>query len=182
MACGQYDVAGSDASRIDITTRRVVRVDQALVSSSPVGVSFSDVAFWLGSVWIANRLADTVTQIDARGLRNVREVAVGRAPKAVAVGFGSVWVANEDGGTVSRVTITGGEVLPPVVEPIRVGDGPVDVAVGKDAVWVVNRGDRTISRVDPETNEVVATIELEHEPVRVAAAEGSVWVTIQAGE
>jgi DNA-binding beta-propeller fold protein YncE len=46
----------------------------------------------------------------------------------------------------------------------------------------VNRGDRTISRIDPQRGTVVATIELENEPVRVAAGDGAVWVTVQEAE
>jgi YVTN family beta-propeller protein len=180
VACtSPVSAASSDASRIDLGTRRVVRVDDALFSSSPVGITFPDVAFGLGSVWIVNRAANTVTQIEPATLRNVVEVPVGRTPEALAVGFGSVWVANEDSDTVSRVTVPGGSVLPPVVESIAVGDRPVDIAVGADAVWLVNRDDRTISRIDPQTNKVVATIELEHEPIQVAAGEGAVWVTVQ---
>ena len=177
LACTTL-ATSSDASRINLRTKRVVRVDEALVSSSPVGVAFSDVAFGLGSVWIANRLSNAVTQIDARGLRNVREVAVGRSPEAVAVGFGSVWVANAEDDTVSRFAV-GRREEPVIVETIPVGDKPVDVAVGESAVWVVNRGDRTLSRIDPATNKVVATVSLANEPIRVAASDGLVWVTVQ---
>jgi DNA-binding beta-propeller fold protein YncE len=38
---------------------------------------------------------------------------------------------------------------------------------------------QTISRIDPATNKVVATIEFENEPVRVAVGSGLVWVTVQ---
>jgi YVTN family beta-propeller protein len=180
LAC-VYDAFSSDASRINPRTKRAVRVDEALVSSSPVGIALSDIAVGLGSAWIANRLGNSVTQIDAATLRNVREVTVGSAPEAVAVGFGSVWVANQQDDTVSRLTIGGlTETLEPVVPiPIPVGDEPVDVAVGEDAVWIVNAGDRSVSRIDPATNEVVATIELENKPVRVADGDGHVWVTVQ---
>jgi YVTN family beta-propeller protein len=182
LACtSPVSATSSEVSRINPLAKRVVRIEQALVSSSPIGIEFSDVVFGRGSVWLANYLGNTVTQIEPATLRNVREVPVGRAPKALAVGFGSVWVANEEDDTVSRVTIPGG-LEQPIVEPIAVGDGPVDIAVGEDAVWVVNRGDRTIARIDPETNEVVATIELENEPVRAAAGEGAVWVTVQQAD
>jgi YVTN family beta-propeller protein len=182
LACvSPISAVSSDASRINLRTKRAIRVDEALVSSSPVGIAFSDIAVGLGSAWIANRLGNSVTQIDAATLRNVREVTVGSAPEAVAVGFGSVWVANQQDDTVSRLTIGGlTETLEPVVPiPIPVGDEPVDVAVGEDAVWIVNAGDRSVSRIDPATNEVVATIELENKPVRVADGDGHVWVTVQ---
>jgi YVTN family beta-propeller protein len=182
LACvSPISAVSSDASRINPRTKRAIRVDEALVSSSPVGIAFSDIAVGLGSAWIVNRLANAVTQVDAATLRNVQEVTVGRAPEAVAVGFDSIWAANSEDDSVSRFHL--GEFDERVVaETIPVGDTPVDVAVGENAVWVVNRGDRTISRIDPETNQVVATIELDNEPVRVAAGEGAVWVTVQDSE
>ena len=182
LACtSPVSQASSEASRINPLAKRVVRIEQALVSSSPVGIEFSDVAFGLGSVWIANRLGNAVTQIEPGTLRNVREVPVGRAPVALAVGFGSVWVANADDDTVSRVTIPGG-LEQPIVEPVTVGDEPVDIAAGQGAVWVVNGTDRTVSRINPQTNEVVATIKFQNRPIRGAAGEGAVWVTVQNGD
>jgi len=182
FAC--YTDDSADASRIDPRERRAMRVDDALVSSSPVLPQFSDLAFGFGAAWIADRTANAVTQIEATTLRKVRDVSVGRAPEAVVVGFGSVWVANSEDDTVSRFEVSGlepvvGETVPVVSAPIPVGDDPVDVDVGDDAVWVVNRGDRTVSRIDPKAGKVVATIKLENELVRVAVAAGSVWVTVQ---
>jgi YVTN family beta-propeller protein len=171
----------SDASRIDLRAAVPTRIDEALVSSSPAAVLFSDVAFGLGSAWITDRGTNGVTQIAAPSQHKVRQVTVGRAPQAVAVGFGSVWVANGVDDTVSRVDV-GDPVEPVAVATIPVGDGPVDVAAGESAVWVVNRGDRSVSRIDPNTGTVVATIKFENEPVRVAAGDGAVWVTVQEGE
>lgn len=174
VCTGGDDIA--DASRID--PQKTTRIDDALVSSSPAAVTFTDVAFGLGSAWIADSGANSVRQIAALSLDNVRSVTVGRRPSAVAVGLGSVWVANRDDDSVTRL-IVGELTRPDTLATIPVGDGPVDVAVSDDAVWVVNDGDRTISRIDPQTNQVVATIELDNEPVRVAAGDGLVWVTVQ---
>ena len=146
FACSGASAA--DASRID--PRKTTRIDDALVSSSPAAVTFTDVAFGLGSAWIADSGANAVRQIAARSLDNVRNVTVGRRPSAVAVGLGSVWVANRDDDSVTRL-IVGELTRPDTLATIPVGDAPVDVAVGSDAVWVVNRGDRTISRIDPKT-------------------------------
>ncbi len=177
FACNN-DQDSSDASRIDLRTAMPTRIDEALVSSSPAAVLFSDIAFGLGSAWITDRGMNAVTQIAAPSLHKVRQETVGGAPQAVAVGLGAVWVANGDDDTVSRLVV--GDAVEPVNSTtIPVGDHPVDVAVGEGAVWVVNRGDRTISRIDPKAGTVVATIKLENEPVRVATGAGSVWVTVQ---
>jgi YVTN family beta-propeller protein len=52
--------------------------------------------------------------------------------------------------------------------------------VSADAVWVANSGSGTISRIDPETNEVVETIEAGHAPTGLVVAGNLLWVTIQA--
>ena len=171
----------TNAARISVLTKEAVRIDDALSSFSPLGIVLVDVAFGLGSVWIANSAANVIVQIQPQTLRYLGDVPVGKTPTGVTTGFDSVWVANTGGDTVSRFQVPE-PAQPADVVTIPVGDEPVDVAAGGDAVWVVNRGDRSISRIDPETNEVVTTIELENDPVRIAAGEGAVWVTVQEGE
>ncbi len=172
----------ADASRVDPRAGEAVRLEDALVSSSPLGVAFSDIAFGEGEVWLANLSGDAVIQLDARTGLRVRDVAVGARPEAIAVGFGSVWVANAGDGSVSRITIEGGPERPADVRAIPVGREPADVAVGGDAVWVVNRGDGTLSRIDPKTSEVVATVRVGSRLERAAVGDGLVWVTVQAEE
>jgi len=152
-----------------------------LTSSSSVLPRFSDVAFGLGSLWIVNRAANQIVEVDPLTSQGQREITVGQAPAAIAVGTNALWVANFEDDTITRVEIPG-PGLPAVPTTFPVGDGPVDVAVGEGAVWVVNQLDRSVSRIDPESNEVVATIRLGNEPQRVAAGEGRVWVTVRAAE
>ena len=127
----------ADASRID--PRKTTRIDDALVSSSPAAVTFTDVAFGLGSAWIADSGANAVRQIAARSLDNVRqrhgrpEAVCRRSRSGICVGRES----RRRYGYTSRVV---GELTrPDTLATIPVGDAPVDVAVGSDAVWVVNR-------------------------------------------
>jgi YVTN family beta-propeller protein len=150
----------------------------ARVDVSAVSPWFSDVALGLGSVWLSDRAADTVAQIDPVTRREVRLIEVGDEPTAIAVGLGSVWVANLESDTVTRIEPSGAR-QPVRVDSISVGDGPTDVAVGGDAVWVVNSLDGTVSRIDAETKRAVATITIGNEPRRVAASETDVWVTVR---
>jgi YVTN family beta-propeller protein len=142
-----------------------------------VPLQFSDVAFGLGSAWVLNSAANTVTEIDS--VTNVaavpRAITVGRSPSAIAAGGDSLWVVNREDDTVMRVRLGRGHV--PEVTTIDVGDGPVDVDVGPDAVWVANSLDGTVARVDPATNSLAETIEVGGEPGRIAAGAGFVWVT-----
>ena len=182
VACNDRDFFPvSDALRIDLLTKAVTHVPDALTVTAPVPVGLRDVAFGLGSVWYVNNAANLVYQVDPATLQKLRDVTVGNNPVAVAVGFGSVWVANSGDDTVSRIRI-GGLTQGVMVETIPVGREPVDVAVGEGAVWVANGGDSSVSRIDPKTGKVVATVELGNEPVRLATGDGAVWVTVQDGQ
>jgi serine/threonine protein kinase len=152
-----------------------------LTSSSSVLPQFSDVAFGLGSLWIVNRAANQVVEVDPLTNQGQREITVGQEPTAIAVGTDVLWVANYADDTVHRISIPGpGQT--PTLSVFDVGDGPVDVAVGEGAVWIVNQLDRSVMRLDPDSGDVEATIRIGNEPQRVAAGEGSVWVTVRAPE
>jgi len=172
-----------DLGRLDPSTGEVTRVGYEaglLVSSSAVAPRYSDVAFGLSSLWLANSAANSVIELDPR-TNEWRSITVGKAPTAIAIGGGSVWVANFGADTVSRIDV-GGPTDPPTVTTIPVGGGPVDVAAGYGSVWVANRGSRTISRIDPDRGEVVETIAVGAEPVAIAVGEGGVWVSARAPE
>jgi len=66
---------------------------------------------------------------------------------------------------------------------------PVDLAVGADAIWVAGGIDGTVSRIDPESNDVVATLDLRaRDPFvattvnGVAAGTGGVWAALAGHE
>ena len=141
---------------------------------------FSDVAFGLGSLWIVDRAANSVAEVDPATNRKLDDVDVGAAPSAIAVGSGALWVTNFDDDTVTRIVLT--ESGAPTRDDFPVGDGPVDVAVGEGGVWVASSLDRTVTRLDPATGEIVATIELGNEPQRLAAGGDAVWVSVRAPE
>lgn len=57
------------------------------------------------------------------------------------------------------------------------------IAVGGDAVWVASNGPHAVARVDPQTNRVVATIQVSdplpdplHGPTGLAFSHGTLWV------
>ena len=176
----------STIARVDARTGEAHQAgldDFQLVFQAGQPTTFYDVAVAFGSVWLPNRVANSLTQFDPASDRVVGQVTVGKEPQAVAFGEESLWVANFGDDTVSRID-------PPslaqsqgvTVKTIPVGDGPVDLAVGEGAVWVANSLDGTVSRIDPETNDVVATIEVGERPQRIAAGEGAVWVTLRGQE
>jgi streptogramin lyase len=162
-------------------TRSVGLEADLLTSASAVTPSYADIAYGLESLWIVNRAANAVVEVDPVTNQNRGALLTGQAPSAIAVGPRTLWVANFEDDSVTRLAIAErGQAPAPATFPV--GDGPVDLAVGEGGVWVASSLDRTVTRLDPESGEIVATIELGNEPQRLAAGGGSVWVTVRAPE
>ena len=174
----------ADLGRIDTRTGAARRVGlEAGILTSPNAVLpiFSDIVYGLERLWILNRAANAVREIDTATIRLQRDITVGNAPSAIAVSADSLWVTNFEDDTVTRIVITApGQT--PTLTTIPVGDGPIDVAFGEGGVWVVSSLDRAVTRIDPESGDVTAAIGIGNEPQRVAAGEGAVWVTVRAPE
>jgi serine/threonine-protein kinase len=175
----------SDLGKVDARTGAGTRIGLTcglLESPSAVSPKFSDIAFGLDALWIANQNANSVTQLDPTTCVKLGNPSTGKAPTAIAIGRKSVWVTNFDDDTVTRIDVPGpGEAISESA-PIGVGDGPVDVAFGEGALWVANSLGRSVTKIDPVTGNVLATIKLGNEPQRVAAGDGKVWVTVRAPE
>jgi YVTN family beta-propeller protein len=142
----------------------------------PTGVRPADVASEAGSLWVANRGDDTVTEINPRSRKVVSTTAAGTSVDALAAGAGAVWLTDTRRGRAARLD----PAFRAVGRPIRVAPSSLflessAVAVGEGAVWVAN-GDAEVVRVDPETNEVVATVQVGNSPSAIATGDGAVWV------
>jgi YVTN family beta-propeller protein len=130
-----------------------------------------------GWVWVAAAAGD-VQQFspESYDVGPLDSKSVGRAPTGIAAGNGAIWVACRDDDAVWRIEADLNFGSP---RQIPVGNGPTAVAFGAGAVWVANRYDGTVSRIDPETHEVVKTIEVGNAPSGIAVSDGRVWVSVQ---
>ena len=101
----------ADLGRIDIqtgTARRVGLEAGLLTSPNAVLPEFSDIVYGLGSLWIVNRAANVVTEVDTATIQRQRDITVGNSPTAIAVSPpDSLWVANFEDDTVTRIVIPG---------------------------------------------------------------------------
>jgi virginiamycin B lyase len=97
-----------------------------------------------------------------------------RAAEAIRGGFGSLWVATSQQSVV-RVDPADGSTQ----ATVDTGIGSRFMTVGDDAVWVMNQDDGTVSRIDPDTDTVVATVQVSDGRIPggdIAAGDGAVWV------
>jgi virginiamycin B lyase len=166
---------GSNIYRIDPVSRKV----EAIIEVSIVGYE-STMAAGGGMLWVLSDREGTLSYIDPETNQLAGSVQVKPNSFGLASGYGSIWVTNTGGwreqtpGSIQRVDADGRIV----VATIPVGPRPLFLATGEDAVWTINQGDGTVSRVDPQTNQLVATIELGVEGAGgdIAVGEGRVWV------
>jgi YVTN family beta-propeller protein len=129
-----------------------------------------------GSLWVVDRLVNSVSRIDLATAKVEDEVPVGADPLRTAFGFGALWVANSDDATVSVIR-------PGVAEPetVQVEGRPFGIDAGEGAVWVGSNSLSQIVRIDADTRRVVARINVSREQFipsglfDVVAGAGAVW-------
>jgi YVTN family beta-propeller protein len=159
----------STLARIDAAGELLGR---SLAGSQPAGIVVA-----AGSVWVTNSGDATVHRFSPETFRQgpLQTFNVSRRPTGITYAGGAIWVANSGDAVVTRIDPGSGATL-----QISVGEGPSALANDSDAVWVANSTAGTVSHIDPNTNEVVATIEIGNAPSGIAAADGFLWVTVQA--
>jgi DNA-binding SARP family transcriptional activator/DNA-binding beta-propeller fold protein YncE len=136
-----------------------------------------DMAVSGGSLWVVDRLANSVDRIDLAHRRIQDVIKVGADPIVLTAGYGAVWVANTDDGSIS--------VIRPGVRGTETIDGVgkvIGIAAGEGAIWASNNLDGTVIRINPDTRRPVAIIDAGPRPpgssalFDVAVGAGSVWV------
>jgi YVTN family beta-propeller protein len=152
----------------------VVRNGLAVVANGPFEISYERIDASSGAT------IETIPLPGAEG-----------GPASVALGEFGIWVAacGYDGGSVARVNEAPGSFTPLDRVPVFPTDpdwlfyttpdagGYNDVAVGAGGVWLARDGGAVLKRIDPETREVVATIELPFTAKSLATGTDALWVT-----
>jgi YVTN family beta-propeller protein len=171
----------SDSRPVDANSLVAINPESGEVDAViPTGVRPAEVASEAGSLWVANRADDTVTQIDPSSRSVVSTTSPGTSVDALAAGAGAVWIV--DNRRVRAVRLDPG--FRSVRRAVKVGPeaslfvSSSAVAVGEGAVWVTNANAEVV-RLDPDTNESVATIQVGNDPSAIAAGDGAVWVADQ---
>jgi len=145
---------------------------QTLAGNQPAGVVVAG-----SSVWVTNSGDATVQRFNPETFRQdpLQTYNVSRRPTGIIDAEGAIWVANAGDGVVTRI-----DPGSAATHQITVGAGPTALANSAGAVWVTNTEAGTVSRIDPRTNEVSETIEIGNAPSGIAAADGFIWVAVQA--
>jgi peptide/nickel transport system substrate-binding protein len=159
-------LAGIDEDAVGLIDPGSGRItDQYSVGHGPGAVTAGG-----GSVWVANRLAGTVSRID-RG-RQIVTIDVGGAPAALAFGAGSLWVADGDSRFVAQVDPRSNKVL----QRIEAANAPRALALAEGALWVVSGAEGTVHRVELGRARAARAIAVGVKATAIAAGEGALWV------
>jgi streptogramin lyase len=165
---GSVWVAVADGSLLRIDPRTLRTNATIRDATTTIEGSEPKLAFDRGSVWISSPAESNVARVDpTRG--TVERQALAEAT-GVSAGAGGVWVADN----ANAVWWFRGSRP----QKVQVGAQPRDVAATPKTVWVADYGDQTLVGVDPKSRRVVATVELHHHPVAVAAGSGVVAVAM----
>lgn len=171
--------SSSSATKAQRRKRPVGRIVATISTFDPNAQGTSDpygVAFGEGSVWVADRGADSVLRVNPARNRVATGISVPGSPSRLVVGDGSVWVTQESADSVARIDIASRAVVATI--PLG-GRATGEPALGAGSVWALDGTHRQVVRIDPATNSEVARIDIGGSgPVGgVLFAYGSVWAS-----
>lgn len=181
------DRLGNEVVRISTEANRIV--SRTALPKTPFGSVFSSttrLAMTTGAIWVAGVHADEtgggVARID-RTAETLSVVPLDLHPSAIAVRGGDIWVAGsatEDDRRITKVALVDGAGSR-AVRSFRLDTAgvPVDIAVTRQGLWVqfqAGDGPNPLVLVDPEREQVIAEVPIEHPAVRLVATDDVVVV------
>jgi DNA-binding SARP family transcriptional activator/DNA-binding beta-propeller fold protein YncE len=147
-----------------------------IVGVTPVGAGPRGAAVTGKTIWVANSGDGTVSEVDARSLKLVRNIGIGAQATEIAVGAGAVWVATGLDNTVVQLDARTGGTLHTFQLPRDIDASAYAIAAGDGKVWAVS-GNRLVE-VDPDSDVIVSL-----DPLSccgslrdIAVGAGAVWL------
>lgn len=144
-----------------------------VVEQVPLDQQPAAVAAGVGSLWVTNPAAGTVSRLDPDSRSVDATIEVGGQPSGVVVAGGSVWVSDQDARRVVQISPD----VNKVVATVEVGNRPTGIAAGESGVWVANSTDGTVTQIDPRTGTPSDPVDVGAGPSGIAVTDDTVWVT-----
>ena len=132
-----------------------------------------------GAVWASKNDSDALVRIDPRTDRVAASIQIGIDAWYLAASPTAVWATDFYRDTVVHVDPVAGRVVATIT---GLPYGPSGIAIAGDSVWVASSRADVVSRIDAATDRVVATLPVDHVPLPVVYAYGSVWVRSEMSE
>ena len=154
----------------------VVRADATTgaITETIRDVPAAAVASGGAGVWVLG-VDGAVVRLDERSGRVVRRASIPPGSVgSIGVGRNAAWITSPADGTLWRIGAGRAESA----GATELSPGVNDVAVTSTGIWVVNPIAGTLTHVDPETTQVIRTIDLVGIPRSVAVDGQTVWATV----
>ncbi len=147
---------------------RVLREGRVSVGAEPFAITADD-----AGVWVANREANSVSQLDPKANRLLHTISVGKNPVAVVADAGSIWVASNSAGTITRID----ERSRRPIWVARVGTAPAGIAIALGQVWVTDAIANRVYVLDQASGRVRGSVSVGRDPVSIVYGNEFLWVT-----
>jgi YVTN family beta-propeller protein len=134
-----------------------------------------------GSLWVANRDDQTISQVDPERLTTIRTISLGEPPNSIVTAGGRVWVA----GSGPAAPFVAVDAIDPHFDaidsririPSVVAGSTGSLATRGSSVWVAAESGE-LTRIDARTGRVERRIDPDSGPTAIAlGAGGTVWMT-----
>ena len=182
---GRYLWVGNDAKASDVSgvtvidTQTLKPVKQLLTGTGHHEIAVSEdnrVAF------VTNRDAGTVSLIDVRELKILREEKLGGVP--ISVGYSTLahaaYVADAKGGSLT--VLAGREYKPVKKIALRAGLGPLRFTPDGRHAFIVNTSEDLVHVIDASSNELLHDIPVSGQPFQVAFTRAFAYVRSLSNE
>ena len=129
-----------------------------------------------GVLWVIDPETRIMQDYTADGPGDVAIPTEGMSVGQVIEGGGYLWILDETSPPSGRSTGTNRTVAGPT--SVRVGFGAHSMVELDGSIWVASIWDETVTRIDAVTAEVLSVTPLPGRTGAVAAADGSLWVSL----
>jgi len=130
------------------------------------------------TVWATNR--GRVEQWSTEGM--LASVKMPRPCGTMAILSDSLWVANCEDANLYRINLETAEVEAMIATGIANPKGETNVVAGAGSIWVPSDAEGKIARIDPETNEVIATVDVAPQTFFLAYGLDALWAVSSEGQ
>jgi len=129
------------------------------------------------TVWATNR--GRVEQWSTEGM--LASVKMPRPCGTMAIFADSLWVANCEDANLYRINLDTAEVEAMIATGIANPKGETNVVAGAGSIWVPSDAEGKIARIDPETNAVIAIVDVAPQTFFLAYGLDALWAVSSDG-
>jgi DNA-binding beta-propeller fold protein YncE len=135
------------------------------------------------NLWVVSCESQSLARLETATGKPVASIGTGAGTASLAVASSpdSVWMLSDDKTTITRIDPDKNSI----VSEFRLAANCRSITPADNSLWITCPGEKRIIRFNPQTNLVIARIEVTPEPVSIAfggatPAESSIWVLSRA--